>query len=159
MTLGIWQLAMFASKNRQVVQIRIRVSHVGAVVYTGSLLQYMWFPIHLYTGQLPNSSGQLAELTVHIIPLEQICIVVTRSYWIELQFQFWNWIEPNRAAAEADVCLILNIIAADALAPFVTWSSAVMILSVDFYEEGINSPVSQLFFSLAVSLRTTYISL
>ena len=37
MTLGIRQLAMFASKNRQVVQIRIRVSHVEAVVYTGSL--------------------------------------------------------------------------------------------------------------------------
>ena len=37
MTLGIWQLVMFASKNRQVVQIRIRVSHVEAVVYKGSL--------------------------------------------------------------------------------------------------------------------------
>ena len=37
MTLGIRQLAMFAFKNRQVVQIRIRVSHVEAVVYTGSL--------------------------------------------------------------------------------------------------------------------------
>ena len=37
MTLGIRQLAMFAYKNRQVVQIRIRVSHVEAVVYTGSL--------------------------------------------------------------------------------------------------------------------------
>ena len=34
------------------------------------LLQCVWFPIHLYIGQLPNSSGQLAELIVHIIPLE-----------------------------------------------------------------------------------------
>ena len=42
MTLGIRQLAMFASKNRQVVQIRIRVSHVEAVVYTGSLVEPLW---------------------------------------------------------------------------------------------------------------------
>ena len=33
-------------------------------------LQYVWFPVHLSTGKLPNSSGQLAELIVHIIPLE-----------------------------------------------------------------------------------------
>ena len=26
-----------------------------------------WFPVHLYTGQLPNSSGRLVELIVHII--------------------------------------------------------------------------------------------
>ena len=34
------------------------------------LLQYVWFLAHLYTGQLPNSSGQLAELIVHINPLQ-----------------------------------------------------------------------------------------
>ena len=33
-------------------------------------LQYGPFPVHLYTGKLPNSSDQLAELIVHIIPLE-----------------------------------------------------------------------------------------
>ena len=33
-------------------------------------LQYVWFPVHLYTGKLPNYSGQLTELIVHIIPLE-----------------------------------------------------------------------------------------
>ena len=42
MTLGIPQLAMFASKNRQVVPIRIRVSHVEAVVYTGSLTIFVY---------------------------------------------------------------------------------------------------------------------
>ena len=35
-----------------------------------SKLQYVWFPVHLYTGKLPNYSGQLTELIVHIIPLE-----------------------------------------------------------------------------------------
>ena len=43
MTLGIRKLAMFASKNRQVVQIRIIVSHVEAVVYTGSLAVFMGY--------------------------------------------------------------------------------------------------------------------
>ena len=33
-------------------------------------LQYVWFPVHLYIGLIPNSSGQLAELLVCIIPLE-----------------------------------------------------------------------------------------
>ena len=28
------------------------------------------FPVHLDTGKLPTSNGQLAELIVHIIPLE-----------------------------------------------------------------------------------------
>ena len=32
--------------------------------------KYVWFPIHLGIPALPNSSGQLAELIVHIIPLE-----------------------------------------------------------------------------------------
>ena len=32
--------------------------------------QYMWFPSQLYIGVIPNSSGQLAELIVYIIPLE-----------------------------------------------------------------------------------------
>ena len=32
MTLGIRQLAMFASKNKQVILIRIQVSHVEAVL-------------------------------------------------------------------------------------------------------------------------------
>ena len=33
-------------------------------------LQCVWIPDHLYTGLLPNSSRQLAELIVNIIPLE-----------------------------------------------------------------------------------------
>ena len=37
MTLGIQQLAMFASKNKQVVQIRIQVSQVEAVLERWSL--------------------------------------------------------------------------------------------------------------------------
>ena len=37
MTLGIRQLAMFASKNKQVVQIRIQVSQVEAVLERWSL--------------------------------------------------------------------------------------------------------------------------
>ena len=41
MTLGIRQLAMFASKNKQVVQIRIQLSHVGAVLERWSLGVHM----------------------------------------------------------------------------------------------------------------------
>ena len=29
----------------------------------------MWFPSHVYVGLISNSSGQLAELIVYIIPL------------------------------------------------------------------------------------------
>ena len=45
MTLGIRQLAMFASKNKQVIQIRIRiqVSHVEAVLEQWSLSQWVLF--------------------------------------------------------------------------------------------------------------------
>ena len=32
--------------------------------------QYVWFPAHLYIAVIPNSSGQLAELIVYIIPPE-----------------------------------------------------------------------------------------
>ena len=32
--------------------------------------QYMWFLVHVYVGLIPNSSEQLAELIVYIIPLE-----------------------------------------------------------------------------------------
>ena len=32
--------------------------------------QYVWFLEHLYVGLIPNSSGELAELIVYIIPLE-----------------------------------------------------------------------------------------
>ena len=32
--------------------------------------QYVWFPSHLYTGVIPNSTGQLSELIVYSIPLE-----------------------------------------------------------------------------------------
>ena len=39
MTLGIRQLAIFASKNKQVVQIRIQVSHAEAVLERWSLAQ------------------------------------------------------------------------------------------------------------------------
>ena len=46
-------------------------------------LQYVCFPVHLYTGQLPNSSGQLAELIVHIITLDYISIV-TKSYCLNI---------------------------------------------------------------------------
>ena len=42
-------------------------------------LQYVCFPVHLYIGLIPNSSGQLAKLVVYIIPLEQICII-TKSF-------------------------------------------------------------------------------
>ena len=41
--------------------------------------QYVWFVVHLHVGLISNSSGQLAELIVYIIPREYICIV-TRSY-------------------------------------------------------------------------------
>ena len=41
--------------------------------------QHVCFPLHLYAGLIPNSSGQLAEPIVYINPLEWICIV-TRSY-------------------------------------------------------------------------------
>ena len=33
-------------------------------------LQYVWFPVHLFPGYLSNSSGQLMELIVLIIPPE-----------------------------------------------------------------------------------------
>ena len=33
-------------------------------------LHYVWFPVHLCTGWLPNSSDHLTELIVHIIRLE-----------------------------------------------------------------------------------------
>ena len=39
MTLGIRQLPMFASKTKQVVQIRIQVSHVEAVLERWSLVE------------------------------------------------------------------------------------------------------------------------
>ena len=32
--------------------------------------QYVWFLVHLYVGLIPNSSGQLADLIVYMIPLE-----------------------------------------------------------------------------------------
>ena len=32
--------------------------------------QHVWFPGHLYRPPIPNSSGQLVELVVHIIPPE-----------------------------------------------------------------------------------------
>ena len=32
--------------------------------------QHVWFPGHLYGPPIPNSSGQLTELVVHIIPPE-----------------------------------------------------------------------------------------
>ena len=32
--------------------------------------QYVWLLVYLYVGQLPNSSGQLVEPIVYIIPLE-----------------------------------------------------------------------------------------
>ena len=45
--------------------------------------QYVWFLSHLYVGLIPNSSGQLAELIVFVIPLEHICIV-TRARFLSL---------------------------------------------------------------------------
>ena len=45
--------------------------------------QYVWFSEHLYGPAIPNSSGQLAELIVYIIPPEYICIVI-KSYYIDL---------------------------------------------------------------------------
>ena len=32
--------------------------------------QYVWFLLYLYVDLVPNSSGQLAELIVYIIPLQ-----------------------------------------------------------------------------------------
>ena len=32
--------------------------------------QYVWFLVHLYVAYLPNSSSQLSELILYIIPLE-----------------------------------------------------------------------------------------
>ena len=32
--------------------------------------QYVWFQTHLYGSEIPNCSGQLAELIVYIIPPE-----------------------------------------------------------------------------------------
>ena len=40
-----------------------------------SRLQYVWFLVHVYIGAIINSSGQLAELIVYMIPLEQRCFV------------------------------------------------------------------------------------
>ena len=45
------------------------------------LLQYVWFPVYLY--YLPNSSGQLTELIVHITPWELIC-TATRFHWCRI---------------------------------------------------------------------------
>ena len=39
-----------------------------------------------------NSSGQLAELIVYIIPPEQICII-TKSYWKSTLFYISRWIK------------------------------------------------------------------
>ena len=36
----------------------------------------MWFPVHLYTGSLPNYSGQLAELIVYIIPPAYVLVPI-----------------------------------------------------------------------------------
>ena len=46
MTLGIRQLAMFASKNNQVVPIRIQVSRVEAVLERWGLACYLTVPSH-----------------------------------------------------------------------------------------------------------------
>ena len=32
--------------------------------------QYVWFLVHLYVGLIPNSSGQVVEIIVYIIPQE-----------------------------------------------------------------------------------------
>ena len=49
----------------------------------------MWFLTQLLGPVIPNSSGKLAELIVHIIPPKWICIV-TRSYYGGELFG-WNW--------------------------------------------------------------------
>ena len=41
--------------------------HASVIFFSA---QYVWFPSHLYIGVIPNSSGQLAELIVYIIPQE-----------------------------------------------------------------------------------------
>ena len=38
-------------------------------------LQYVWLLVHMYIAAIINSSGQLAELIVYMIPLEQRCFV------------------------------------------------------------------------------------
>ena len=67
-------------------------------------LKYVWFPVHLDTGQIPNSSGQLAELIVHIIPQEYICIV-TRSYYDDIVYVMATAQGEHRSEFE----LIVNI--------------------------------------------------
>ena len=50
----------------------------------------MWFPSHVYVGLIPNSSGQLAELIVYIIPLGEIGIV-TKSYCWGVRYEQYVW--------------------------------------------------------------------
>ena len=56
-----------------------------------SRLQYVWFLVHMY-GAIINSSGQLAELIVYMIPLEQICRIV----WSYSSDHIWCsfWVKP-----------------------------------------------------------------
>ena len=45
------------------------MKEIWKVVQKLSREQYVWFLVHLYAALIPNSSGQLAELIVYIIPL------------------------------------------------------------------------------------------
>ena len=44
--------------------------------------QYVWFLTHLCIPMFPDSSGQLAELIVYIIPLEYICIAYLPTFHV-----------------------------------------------------------------------------
>ena len=48
-------------------------------LHASVIVQYVWFLVDMYIGAIITSSGQLAELIVYMVPLEQICRIV-RSY-------------------------------------------------------------------------------
>ena len=83
MTLGIRQLAMFASKNRQVVQIRIRVSHVEAVVYTGEFAK---------TAVPVVSNPICSKIPWWLISQQMGCL-----WWEVAQSRFYVDLKPNFA--------------------------------------------------------------
>ena len=72
--------------------------------------QYVWFPVFqyicwvLWSQTLPNSSGQLAEHIVYIIPPEKICIV-TKSYCNDLCNWLWHQHYVNRASDTQSWCV------------------------------------------------------
>ena len=77
--IGLYQENTFMNNDIKSFNIELRIwysltsfeDHFG--LHASVILfrpQYVWFPSHLYRGVIPNSSGQLAEIIVYIIPLE-----------------------------------------------------------------------------------------